>query len=154
MLSEQERQEIRGELSRYPQKRAVTPEALKIVQSHRGWVSDQSIRDIAEFLELTVDEVDDVASFYSMIFRRPVGRHVILVCDSVTCWIMGEVSIREHLAARLGIAPGHTTADGRFTLLPISCLGACDQSPVMMIDDRLYGNLTPEKVEEIISGYE
>jgi NADH-quinone oxidoreductase subunit E len=154
MLSEQEQQEIRSELSRYAQKRAVAPEALKIVQGHRGWVSDQSIKDIAEFLELTVDEVDDVASFYSMIFRRPVGRHVILVCDSVTCWIMGQVSIKDHLAARLGIPPGQTTADGKFTLLPISCLGACDQAPVMMIDDRLYGNLTPEKVEEIIAGYE
>ena len=102
---------------------------------------------------MTPDELDSVATFYNLIFRRPVGRHVILVCDSVTCWVMGYDAVREHLTAQLGIELGETTADGCFTLLPIACLGACDQAPVMMIDGKLYGSLTPQKIDEILARY-
>ena len=124
-----------------------------MVQRRRGWVSDETVRDVAEILEMTPAEVDGVATFYSLIFRRPVGRHVILICDSVSCWTMGYDAIREHLKAKLGIGLGETSADGRFTLLPASCLGACDLAPVMMIDEELYGNLTPPKVDEILAKY-
>ena len=103
MLTEEERREIETELHQYAQKRAVCIDALKIVQRRRGWVSDESVRDLAEFLEMTPDELDSVATFYNLIFRKPVGRRVILICDSVSCWIMGYDRIREHLTARLGI---------------------------------------------------
>ena len=153
MLSAEEKREIEAELAHYADKRGVLPDALKIVQRHRGWVSDEAVADLAEFLGMTPAEVDSIATFYSLIWRRPVGRHVILVCDSVSCWITGYASIREHLSHRLGISLGETTADGRFTMLPCACLGACEQAPVMMIDDDLHGQLTPEKVDEVLSRY-
>ena len=153
MLSQQERDEIAAEFPHYEQKRAVSLEALKIVQHHRGWVPDQAIQEIAEFLEMSPDELDGVATFYNLIFRKPVGRHLILVCDSVSCWIMGYEEVCRHLLGRLGIDFGQTTADGRFTLLPVPCLGACDQAPAMMVDDELFGNLDPAKIDAILETY-
>ena len=153
MLDTEEQREIQAELARYPDKKSVCIDAMKIVQRHRGWVSDDALRDIAEFLEMSVDDLDGVATFYNLIFRRPVGRHVIKVCDSVSCWIMGYNRLREHLGVRLGIGLGETTPDQRFTLLPIVCLGACDRAPVLMIDDDLHGDLDAQKLDQILQGY-
>jgi NADH-quinone oxidoreductase subunit E len=153
VLTEEEKREIEAEIPHYEQKRAVCIDAMKIVQRHRGWVSDESIQGIAEFLEMSPDELDSVATFYNLIFRRPVGKHVILVCDSVSCWIMGYDRVRERLTTRLGIKLGETSADGRFTLLPIACLGTCDHAPALMIDDDLFRDLNPEKVDEILAKY-
>ena len=153
MLSEDERREIEGELAHYEFPRAACIEALKIVQRHRGWVSDESLRDVAELLRMTVDELDNVATFYNLIFRKPVGEHVILLCDSVSCWIMGYERIRQQLSERLGIEMGQTTADGKFTLLPIVCLGDCDHAPAMIIDEELYNDLNSDKVDEILARY-
>ena len=153
MLSDLERRAIEEELAHYPEKRAACVEALKIVQQHRSWVSDESLRDVAALLDMTPDELDGVATFYNLIFRRPVGRHVVLVCDSISCWIMRGEDLRDRLEARLGIRVGQTSADGRFTLLPIVCLGACDQAPVMMIDQDLHGEVKPHDVEEILKKY-
>lgn len=154
MLSAQQKQEIEVAVARYAEKRAVVPEALKIVQQQRGWVADADVRDVAEFLRMTPAEVDAIATFYSMIYRQPVGRHVILLCDSVSCWIMGFHPIREQLATRLGITFGETTPDHRFTLLPTACLGACDHAPAMMIDDDLYIDLTTDAIDEILARYQ
>ncbi len=153
MLTEEERRDIEAELPHYPQKRAVCIEAMKIVQRYRGWVSDESLQDLAELLEMTVDELDGVATFYNLLFRRPVGKHIILLCDSVTCWIMGYERLRQHLTARLGIQWGETSADGRFTLLPIVCLGTCDHAPALMIDNDLHRDLDPTKLDEILATY-
>jgi len=153
MLSEQEKQEIAAVLRHAESARMAIPDALKIVQAHRGWVPDEQLADVAALLGMTVEEIDGVATFYDKIFRRQVGRHVILLCDSVSCWIVDFPLIRDHLSARLGIPLGQTTADGRFTLLPTVCLGACDHAPVMMIDRELFGDLTPEKVDEILARF-
>jgi NADH-quinone oxidoreductase subunit E len=154
MLSEEEQREIEAEVANYEQKKAACIDAMKIVQEHRGWVSDEAIQDLAGFLDMSPDELDSVATFYNLIYRKPVGRHVILVCDSVSCWIMGYDPIREHLSSRLGIGLGETTQDGRFTLLPIVCLGTCDHAPAMMVDDELYGDLDPAKIDEILAKHE
>ena len=154
MLSPEERQEIEAELAHYPRKQAVSIDAMTIVQRHRGWVSDESLRDIAEFLGMSAADLDGVATFYNLIFRKPVGRHVIMVCDSVSCWIMGCDRIREHLSSRLGIKLGETTQDGRFTLLPIVCLGACDHAPVVMVDGDLHQDLDPQRLDGILEKYE
>ena len=151
MLTVEERQEIETELRRYPTRQAVCIDAMKIVQRHRGWVSDESIRDIGELLEMSPADLDGVATFYNLIFRKPVGRHVVMLCDSVSCWIMGYERMREHLISRLGIQFGETTADNRFTLLPIVCLGACDCAPAMMVDNRLHGNLDPDKIDHLLA---
>jgi NADH-quinone oxidoreductase subunit E len=153
MLTEEERNEIAEGLSHYPERRAVCIEALKIVQRQRGWVSDESLREVATLLEMTPDELDGVATFYNLIFRQPVGRHVILLCDSVSCWIMGCTRLRERLQERLQIQLGETTADGRFTVLPIVCLGACDHAPTMMIDDDLHQDVAPTDLEGILATY-
>jgi NADH-quinone oxidoreductase subunit E len=105
-------------------------------------------------LDMTDEELDSVATCYDLIFRQPVGRHVILICDSITCWIMGYEDLFEHLKQQLGIGLGQSTSDGRFTLLPVACLGACDKAPAMMIDDKLYVDLNISKLDEIIQLYE
>src|SRR5277367_2845512 len=126
MLTAEEITEIEAEAEHYPKREAVCIDAMKIVQRRRRWVSDESLRDIARHLGMSPTNLDSVATFYNLIFRKPVGRHVIMVCDSVSCWIMGYDRMRNHLHERLGIQPGETTADNRFTLLPIVCLGCCD----------------------------
>jgi len=153
MLSEREKRAILEELQRYPQVRAAVPDALRVVQASRGWVSNEGLQDVAGLLGLSAEEVEEVATFSNLIFRRPVGRHVILLCDSVSCWIVGSTALAEHLRSRLGIGLGETTPDGRFTLLPANCLGACDQAPVMMVDEDLHVQLTPEKADRILEGY-
>jgi NADH-quinone oxidoreductase subunit E len=153
MLTDAEREEIEAEVHHYPQRRNACIDALQIVQRHRGWVSDEGVRDVAALLDLSPEEVDGVATFYNLIFRRPVGRHVILLCDSVSCWLMGCDRVREQLTARLGIAFGQTSTDGRFTLLPVQCLGTCDHAPALMIDAELYRDLTPERLDEILRGH-
>lgn len=153
MLTVEEMREIEEELEAYPVRRAGVIEALKVVQTRRGWVSDESVRDIASHLGISPEDVDDAATFYNLIFRRRVGRHVILLCDSVSCWVMGYATLREHLTARLGIGLGETTPDDRFTLLPIVCLGACEIAPAMMVDDDLHGNLDPARIDEILERY-
>jgi NADH-quinone oxidoreductase subunit E len=150
MLTAEERQEIEAEMARYPTREAVCIDAVKIVQRHRGWVSDESIRDIGELLGMSSADLDGVATFYNLIFRQPVSPHVIMLCDSVSCWIMGYDRIREHLTGRLGIRFGETTADNRFTLLPIVCLGACERAPAMTIDNDLYGNLDPARIDSLL----
>ena len=153
MLSPEERQEIEAELPHYSNKQAVCIDAMKIVQRHRGWVSDESIRDIADFLDISADDLDGVATFYNLIYRKPVGRHVILLCNSVSCWIMGYDQLRERLCQRLQIQLGETTANGRFTLLPIVCLGTCDHAPALMIDNHLHRDLSPDSAEQLLERY-
>jgi NADH-quinone oxidoreductase subunit E len=153
MLSDRERERIEEEARHHEQRRAAVSEALLIVQESRGWVSDEGIADVAEALGMSVEEVDGIATFYELIYRHPVGRHVIMVCDSVSCWITGEERILGHLRRRLGIEPGGTTKDGSFTLLPVGCLGACDAGPAMMIDGELFDNLTTERTDEILARY-
>ncbi|MDD3764351.1 MAG: NADH-quinone oxidoreductase subunit NuoE [Nevskiales bacterium] len=149
MLSADEIREIDAELAHYEQAQAATIEALKIVQKHRGWVSDEAVADIAEKLGTSPATVDAVATFYNLIYRKPVGRHVIHVCDSVSCWIMGQPRLTELLRTQLGIDYGQTTADGRFTLLPICCLGTCDRAPALMIDKDTHRDLESVDAERL-----
>jgi len=153
MLTDIERQEIERELAHYPDKRAACVEALKVIQRHRSWLSDESLKELGEFLRVTPEELDGVATFYNLLFRRPVGRHVAFVCNSISCWIMGARDVQTHMETRLGVGLGGTTEDGRFTLLPIVCLGACDHAPVMMINTDLHEDVTPEKIEVILKQY-
>jgi len=153
MLTEQEINEINEEIDRFPVKKAACIEALKVIQRHRRWVSDESIEALTGLLGMSAAEIDNVATFYNLVFRQPVGRHVILVCDSVSCYIMGYEGILNHLKDKLGIGYGGTTGDDRFTLLPIPCLGTCDHAPALMIDDDLHRDLTPEYIDEILEKY-
>lgn len=150
MLTEEEKREIEEEMARYPRKDAVSIDAMKIVQRHRGWVSDENLNDIAELIGVSAADLDGVATFYNLIFRKPVGKHVIMMCNSVSCWIMGCDRMREHMSSRLGIGMGETTPDNQFTLLPIVCLGACEHAPAMIVDNNLHGDLDQEKIDKVI----
>lgn len=153
MLTGEEIIEIEKAIHVVPHRRAACIEALKIVQTKRRWISDDSLKDIAAFLEMSPAELDSVATFYNLIFRKPVGRHVILVCDSITCWVMGYEKLHEYLHVKLGIRYGETTDDDRFTMLPNPCLGTCDCAPALMIDHDLYRHVTTEQLDEILERY-
>ena len=154
MLSAIEQQQIDEAIKVMPVKKAACIEALKVVQAHRRWISDESLKDVASYMEMTTEELDSVATFYNMLFRRPVGRHVILVCDSISCWVMGYENIRVEIESRLQIKYGQTTKDGRYTLLPNCCLGTCDCAPAFMIDNDLYRNVTVEQLDKILEKYQ
>lgn len=152
-LTEAEIKEIEHEMELYPDKQAVGLEALKIVQKHQGWVSDESLLAVSRFLDIPVSDLEGVATFYNLIYRRPVGRNVMLFCNSVSCWIMGCDSIKDHIKEKLNIDFGETSECGNFTLLPVPCLGDCDRAPTMMVGDDLHRNLTPESIDRIILDY-
>lgn len=152
MLSETEKREIKEEMRHSPTPRSACIDAMKVVQRYRGWVSNEALGDLGELLGMSCAELDNVATFYNLIFRQPVGEHVILVCDSVSCWLTGGESVKATLERKLGIRLGETTPDGRFTLLPTVCLGHCEIAPVMMLDGEIVGNLTEEKIDQALAG--
>lgn len=137
----------------YPQPRAAVLDALKLVQRRNGWVNDAQLTAIANMLSMPVADVEGVATFFNRIYRSPVGRHVILVCDSIACYLNGSNALAATFKKRLGIDYGQTTNDGRFTLLPICCLGNCDKGASVLIDEDTYGPVTPSEVELILEQY-
>jgi NADH-quinone oxidoreductase subunit E len=153
MLTAEEIRKIDHEIALVPVRRAACIEALKIVQEHRGWISDESLQAIATHMAMSTEELDSVATFYNLIFRKPVGRNIILLCDSISCYVMGYEKIYEHLKEQLHIKFGETTPDARFTLLPNACLGACDHAPALMINNDLYKDLTNNELDEILKNY-
>jgi len=153
ILTLEDKEEIEKCLGRFPLRSAVCIEGLKIIQKNHRWVSDEAIKELGEILLMSAEAVDSVATYYNLIFRRPVGRHVILVCDSVSCWLMGYEMLLIALSNKLAIKFGETTDDDRFTLLPIVCLGTCDHAPAMMIDEDLHRDLTTDKLDKILAAY-
>lgn len=153
MLTDIEKSRIDSVIGLYETRAAASVEAMRIVQESRGWISDEALADIAGYLQVSTSYLESLATFYSLIFRRPVGRHVVMVCESVCCWMEGSEDLMAGLSDRLGVGPGGTSADGRFTLLPVVCLGACDQAPAMLIDGRLHGRVGPDHLGSILSLY-
>ena len=152
-LSEEEINAIEEEVSHLPDRKSAAIEALRIVQSHRGWVSDTTLAAIAQQLGMSSAELDSIATFYNLIHRQPVGRHVIMMCDSVSCYVMGCEKVHRTICDHLKVAPGETTEDERFTVLPIVCLGACENAPVVMIDDELIENISSDSVADVLERY-
>ena len=154
VLSDEEIREIQHEVDHLPDPQSAAIDALIIVQKHRGWVSDESLQAIARLLDMSVEALDSIATFYNLIFRQPVGRHVVMVCDSVSCYVMGADGLTQRVQEHLGIKLGETTPDDRFTLLPICCLGACDKAPTMLIDQELIENVSADNLDEIFGRFE
>ena len=148
-LSEMELAAINAEIEHVPYRASVAIDALKIVQAQRGWVSDDALQAIARHLEMSAEELDSIATFYNLIFRRPVGDKIILLCDSISCWIKGCDTLRHTISEQLGVSLGETTPDQRYTLLPITCLGACDKAPVMMVGEELYENVDEQTLRTL-----
>ncbi|MDT8440630.1 MAG: NADH-quinone oxidoreductase subunit NuoE [Desulfuromonadales bacterium] len=126
-------------------------DVLRAIQAHHGWVPDAGIDLTADILGVLPVEVEEIATFYDKIFRQPVGRWTIHLCDSICCWSTGSDAIAAHLKQSLGIDFGETTGDGLFTLLPTCCLGACGDTPAMMVGLTTHGPLTPERVDAILA---
>jgi NADH-quinone oxidoreductase subunit E len=150
MITDDEKREIEALKARFPRPQAASLEAMQVLINRRGWVPDEELAELAGMLDMSAEELDSTATFYNQVYRKKTGRHVILVCDSFACWVMGYDDIMNHLKARLGVEIGGTTPDGRFTLLPVVCIGACEQAPAMIVDGELYGYLTPQRIDEIL----
>jgi NADH-quinone oxidoreductase subunit E len=132
----------------YPRELAV--DVMFALQRHFGYLSDEALKAGAGLLGLTTLELEELATFYDFIYREPVGKFVIHVCDGVVCWMFHEGSVFDYLCQKLGVCAGQMTADGLFTVLPTACIGFCDHAPAMLINGVPYGPLTPEKIDEII----
>ena len=150
-LSAEEIAAIDAQVDHVPQPAAAAIDALKIVQQYRGWVSDESLRAIARHLQMSAEELEGIATFYNLIFRRPVGERVILLCNSISCWIKGCDRLQASIGEHLGVGFGDTTTDRRFTFLPVTCLGACDRAPVMMVGDELHEDVNEKDLHRLFS---
>lgn len=152
-LTQDEIETIQEYITHYPYARAAVLDALKYVQKRNGWINDDQVKAIAKLLAITTADVDGVATFFNRIYRKPVGRHVILMCDSIACYLTGYDKVIDKIKNHLQINYGETTADNRYTLLPVCCLGKCDHAPALLIDEETYGDLTADNVLEILESY-
>ena len=150
VLSDKEIAAIEHECSLYEIRPAAAIDALQIVQQQRRWISDESLYAIANMLGMSATELEGVATFYNLIYRQPVGEHVIHLCDSVSCWLHDFQKIADYLSQTLNIEFGQTTADGKITLLPNVCLGCCDKAPALMLDGELVENLDIEAIDKLV----
>jgi NADH-quinone oxidoreductase subunit E len=150
MLPDKLKESLEKKIAHADHPRELVVDAMLALQEHYGYLSDEAVEEVAALLGMSSLEVEELATFYTFIYREPVGKFVIHVCDSVICWMDGYESVKDHLCKKLAIDLGGTTADGLFTLLPVCCIGYCDQSPAMLINRKVYGNLTPEKIDAIL----
>jgi len=141
---------LKAEVAAAAHPRELVVDVMLALQAQVGYLSDEAVAAAAELLRMTPLEIEELATFYTFIYREPVGRYVIHVCDSVICWMNGADSLAAHLSRRLGIAMGETTPDGLFTLLPVCCIGYCDRSPAILVNQRVYGPLTPESLDALL----
>jgi NADH-quinone oxidoreductase subunit E len=150
VLSDDSVQRIRAIEARYPDSQSALLPALHIAQNQLGWISREAMEEVAHVLDIDVDKVEEVASFYTMFYTEPVGAYVLEVCKTLPCSILGADEIIDYISQRLGIQPGETTSDGMFTLFRVECLAACHRAPIMQVNHRYYQDLTPEKVDALI----
>ncbi len=150
MLPEQLRQSLTEHIEHVEHPRELAVDVMFAIQEHYGYLTDEGVAEAAGLLDMSTIEIEQLATFYTFVYREPVGKYVIHVCDSVVCWMDGYDSVREFLCQKLGIQPGETTSDGLFTLLTVCCIGYCDRSPAMLINKKAYGNLTPDKIDGIL----
>ena len=150
MLPDELKKKLQQQIAGFEHERESAIDVMFALQDYYGYLNDTAVAKAAELLAMTPLEVEELATFYTFIFREPVGKYVIHLCDSVICWMDGYGSIRDYLCAKLGIQMGETTSDGLFTLLPVCCVGYCDRSPAMLINRKVYGYLTAEKIDRIL----
>lgn len=151
MLSEETVQEIRAAITRYPRPRTAVLDALRAVQRQFGWCHPEGVKEAADILGIDANALQMLVTFYDMLYDHPVGEHILMPCKNIACYLRGADQIIEYISRRLGIKPGETTPDGKFTLQPMECLAACDLAPMMIADENYYGNLTEERVDEILA---
>ena len=145
-LEESLRRRVAG--AEHPREMAI--DAMVALQNYYGYLSDEAVQEAAALLSMTPTELEELATFYEFIYREPVGKYIIHVCDGIVCWMNGHQSVLDYLCQKLGIRQGETTPDGLFTVLPVCCIGYCDRSPAMLINRQVYGPLTPERIDQIL----
>jgi NADH-quinone oxidoreductase subunit E len=150
MLPEELNNSLKARVAAVDHPREMVVDVMFAIQEHYGHLTDEGVEETARLVGMSPLEVEQLATFYPFIYREPVGKYVIHVCDSVVCWMNGFESIKAYLSEKLGIQDGETSSDGLFTLLPVCCVGYCDRSPVILINKKVYGNLTTEKIDEIL----
>jgi NADH-quinone oxidoreductase E subunit len=151
-LSDALKTRIAALAAHYPRKQAALLPVLHAVQVGLGCITPEAERDVASLLEIKPIQVREAVTFYTMFRRRPIGRYHLQVCDNLSCGLRGSGAVLEHLRRRLGIEPGQTTADGRFTLTTVECLGACENAPCLMVDFEYHGNVDPDTVDKLLDG--
>jgi NADH-quinone oxidoreductase subunit E len=150
MIPEHLSRELQKKISASDHPKELAVEVMYALQTHYGYLSDEALIEGANLLGMAPLELEELATFYDFIYRDPVGKYVIHVCDSVICWMYGHQTVMDCLCEKLGISPGGTTEDGMFTLLPVCCIGFCDEAPVMLINGKPYGHLTAGKIDAIL----
>ena len=150
MLSDKSKEQIKSAVAKYPNKKSASMDALTIAQEECGHLTQDVLLEIASLLEMPPVQLNQVAAFYTMYNKKPVGRHHIQVCTNVSCSLLGSEHIVEFLSKKLGIKKSETTSDKKFTLSEVECLGSCGTAPMMQINDDYYENLTEAKIEEIL----
>jgi len=151
MISEQVKQRMRDLASRYPSARSAILPALHLAQQEEGYITDEGARAVAEAIGSTVDDVESVATFYTMYYQQQPGKRVIKVCSSISCYLRNCDGLIEHLSNRLGIKPGETTSDGNYTLLTVECLASCGTAPVLQVNDEFVENVSLEKADSLLA---
>jgi len=157
MIPDHLKKELEQRVANAVTNREAAIDVMKQLQRHYGWLTDEAVQEAADLLGLSLLQVEELATFYEMIYRRPVGRHVIHVCDSISCWSLGGESLLKRFETLLGVPVGSTSARGSFTLLPCCCLGNCGKAPAVMVGERIYGPVDPEHagtlIEELRTGH-
>jgi NADH-quinone oxidoreductase subunit E len=151
MLPKELLETLQAQITKVEHPRELAVDVMLFLQQHVGYLSDEALEEGARLLGMTPLELEELATFYDFIYRKPVGKFVIHVCDGVVCWMNGYESVMDYLSKKLEINPGETTEDGFFTILPTACIGYCDLSPAMLVNGRPYGPLTPEKIDDILN---
>jgi len=150
MISEQAKERMRNLASRYPAARSAVMPALYIAQQEAGYITRDALEAVAETIGLTVDDVESVATFYTMYYQQPPGKKVIKVCTSISCYLRNCDALVTHLEQRLGIKRGETTTDGNYTLMAVECLASCGTAPVIQVNDEFVEQVTLEKADALI----
>jgi NADH-quinone oxidoreductase subunit E len=151
MLPKELLEKLQSEITKVEHPRELAVDIMFSLQNYYGYLSDEALEEGSRLLSMTPLELEELATFYDFIYREPVGRYVIHICDGVVCWMNGYEWVMDYLSKKLGIKHGETTKDGLFTLLPTACIGYCDLSPAMLINGRAYGPLTPERIDDILN---
>ncbi len=150
MVPKELHEDLEKRVARAEHPREMAIDVMVTLQNHYGYLSDEALHEAAALLGMTPVELEELATFYEFIYREPVGKYIIHVCDGIVCWMNGHQSVIDYLCAKLGIRAGETTADGLFTILPVCCIGYCDRSPAMLVNRQVYGPLTPERIDQIL----
>ncbi len=150
MLPDKLKESLEEKIAHADHPRELVVDAMLALQDHYGYLSDEAVEQTAALLGMSALEVEELATFYTFIYREPVGKYVIHVCDSLICWMDGYDSVKDYLCQKLDIEVGGTSADGLFTLLPVCCIGYCDRAPAMLINRKVYGPLTTETIDKIL----